>query len=68
MQKGLVSARDGGFKATTAPNWSPISMATPSCPPGWLDTVFDEFEKDEKLVCLSGPYVYYDLSRLESLR
>ena len=31
-------------------------------PPGWLDVVFGEFEKDDQLVCLSGPYVYYDLS------
>jgi cellulose synthase/poly-beta-1,6-N-acetylglucosamine synthase-like glycosyltransferase len=60
LQKGLVSARDGGFQATTAELVANIDGDT-IVPPGWLDTVFREFEKDEKLVCLSGPYVYYDL-------
>jgi Glycosyltransferases, probably involved in cell wall biogenesis len=31
-------------------------------PPGWLDVVYREFAKDPGLVCLSGPYVYYDMS------
>ncbi len=60
-QKGLVSARDGGFKATTAELVANIDADT-IVPVGWLDTVFAEFDKDEKLVCLSGPYIYYDLS------
>lgn len=60
-QKGLVSARDAGFSATSAELVANIDADT-MVPPGWLDTVFAEFEKDEKLVCLSGPYVYYDLS------
>ena len=60
-QKGLVSARDGGFRATTAELVANIDADT-LVPPGWLDTVFTEFEKDPTLVCLSGPYVYYDLS------
>lgn len=61
LQKGLVSARDGGFQATTAELVANIDGDT-MVPAGWLDTVFREFEKDEELVCLSGPYVYYDLS------
>src|ERR1700712_1631384 len=60
-QKGLVSARDGGFQATTAELVANIDGDT-IVPPGWLDTVFREFERDPGLVCLSGPYVYYDLS------
>ena len=60
-QKGIVSARDGGFRATTAELVANIDADT-MVPPGWLDTVFEEFEKDPKLVCLSGPYIYYDLS------
>ena len=60
LQKGLVSARDGGFRATTAELVANIDGDT-IVPPGWLDTVFREFEKDDRLVCLSGPYVYYDL-------
>lgn len=61
LQKGLVSARDGGFRTTTAELVANIDGDT-IVPPGWLDTVFAEFEKDPKLVCLSGPYVYYDLN------
>ncbi len=60
-QKGIVSARDGGFNATTAELVANIDADT-MVPEGWLDIVFDEFEKDPRLVCLSGPYVYYDLS------
>ncbi|HWA17935.1 MAG TPA: glycosyltransferase family 2 protein [Devosia sp.] len=60
-QKGLVAARDGGLKATTAELVANIDADT-IVPEGWLDVVFDEFEKDPKLVCLSGPYIYYDLS------
>ena len=60
-RRASVSARDGGFKATTAELVANIDGDT-IVPPGWLDTVFSEFEKDPKLVCLSGPYVYYDLS------
>src|SRR3569833_774788 len=60
-QKGLVSVRDGGFRATTAELVANIDADT-LVPPGWLDTVFREFDKDSTLVCLSGPYVYYDLS------
>ncbi len=61
VQKGLVSARDAGFRATTAELVANIDGDT-IVPPGWIDTVFAEFEKDPKLVCLSGPYVYYDLN------
>ena len=60
LQKGLVSARDGGFRATTAELVANIDGDT-IVPEGWIDTVFAEFEKDDKLVCLSGPYIYYDL-------
>lgn len=60
-QKGIVSARDGGFQATTAELVANIDGDT-MVTPGWLDVVFEEFEKDGGLVCLSGPYVYYDLN------
>ena len=61
LEKGLVAARDGGFKATTAELVANIDADT-IVPPGWLDVVFREFEKDAALVCVSGPYVYYDMS------
>lgn len=60
-EKGLGAARDGGLKATSAELVANIDGDT-IVPTGWLDTVFAEFENDPRLVCLSGPYVYYDLS------
>jgi glycosyltransferase involved in cell wall biosynthesis len=61
MQKGLVHARAAGFDATQAELVANIDADT-IVPAGWLDTVMAEFAKDEKLVALSGPYIYYDLS------
>lgn len=60
-KKGLVNARDAGFQATDADLVANIDSDT-LVPEGWLTTVFEEFERDEKLVCLSGPYIYYDMS------
>lgn len=60
-KKGLVNARDAGFQATDADLVANIDSDT-MVPEGWLDVVFDEFARNERLVCLSGPYVYYDMS------
>jgi cellulose synthase/poly-beta-1,6-N-acetylglucosamine synthase-like glycosyltransferase len=61
LEKGLVAARDAGFRATTAELVANIDADT-VVPAGWIDTVLAEFERDPRLVCLSGPYFYYDLS------
>jgi len=60
-KKGLVNARDAGFNATNAELIANIDSDT-MVPEGWIDTVLREFGKDPKLVCLSGPYIYYDMS------
>jgi glycosyltransferase involved in cell wall biosynthesis len=60
-KKGLVNARDAGFNATQAELVANIDSDT-IVPAGWLDTVLREFGKDPRLVALSGPYVYYDMS------
>jgi cellulose synthase/poly-beta-1,6-N-acetylglucosamine synthase-like glycosyltransferase len=60
-EKGLVAARDTGFRATTAELVANIDADT-VVPEGWIGTVLDEFEADPGLVALSGPYFYYDLS------
>ncbi|UXN69572.1 glycosyltransferase family 2 protein [Devosia neptuniae] len=62
-QKGLVNARDAGFAATKGFDLIANIDSDTVVPEGWLDTVIAEFAKDPKLVCLSGPYVYYDMSR-----
>jgi len=61
MEKGLVAARDAGFRATTAELVANIDADT-VVPAGWIDTVLDEFARPPRIVCLSGPYYYYDLS------
>lgn len=60
-EKGLVFARRAGFAASIGDIIANIDADT-MLTKGWIDTVFEEFEKDEKLVALSGPYIYYDLS------
>lgn len=62
--KGLVQARHAGLLATTAELVANVDADT-VLPQGWLDTVLGAFESDEKLVALSGPFIYYDLSRLQ---
>lgn len=61
-KKGLVNARDAGFAASEGYELVANIDADTLVPEGWLDTVYSEFERDSGMVCLSGPYVYYDLS------
>ncbi|MFD2649590.1 glycosyltransferase family 2 protein [Devosia albogilva] len=61
-KKGLVNARDAGFAASAGYDLVANIDADTMVPEGWLDTVYSEFERDGGLVCLSGPYIYYDLS------
>ena len=58
-QKGLLFARQRGYLSSTGDLLANIDgdiMLTP----GWVEKVMEEFEKDPKLVALSGPYIYYD--------
>ncbi len=59
--KGLVRARHAGQEASTGEIVAHIDADT-TLTQGWLATVLKEFEKDENLAALSGPYIYYDLS------
>lgn len=61
-KKGLVNARDAGFAASEGYDLIANIDSDTIVPAGWLDLVFTEFGKDDKLVCLSGPYVYYDMA------
>jgi glycosyltransferase involved in cell wall biosynthesis len=62
--KGIVKARARGFSGSSGDIVANID-ADVLLPPGWLECVFREFERNPKLVCLSGPLVYYDLPALE---
>lgn len=61
--KGLVWARRAGYLASTGELIANVDSDT-ILTPGWLDTVFDEFSKNPNLVGLSGPFKYYDLSKI----
>jgi len=61
--KGLVWARSAGFKATTGELVANIDADT-ILPEGWLKKVLAQFEKSPKLVALSGPFIYHDLSAI----
>ncbi len=65
-KKGLTWARHAGFMAATGDLIANIDADT-RLPKGWLDTVYAEFSKNEKLVALSGPYIYYDLPFFTSI-
>jgi cellulose synthase/poly-beta-1,6-N-acetylglucosamine synthase-like glycosyltransferase len=62
-RKGIVWARQAGFPASTGDLIANID-ADNSLPKGWTEKVVREFSGNERLVVLSGPLVYYDLSRL----
>jgi glycosyltransferase involved in cell wall biosynthesis len=58
-RKGVVRARQAGFRAATGDLIANID-ADVMVPEGWLVKVVGEFERDENLVAVSGPYIYYD--------
>lgn len=59
--KGLVRARRAGFLAASGRLVANIDADT-VLPEGWLRQVLAEFGADPRLVALSGPYVYDDIS------
>ena len=61
LVKGLVSARKAGFEVSTGELVANIDSDV-ILPSGWLKKVMTAFEKDDQLVALSGPFIYYDMS------
>ncbi len=59
-RKGTNHAREAGFRATTAPYVAFLDADT-LMRPGWMDKVEHYFRRDPALVCLTGPYWFYDL-------
>lgn len=60
-RKGLVMARQAGFEHSSGELIANID-ADVLLPPGWLKRVLQEFEANPKLVTLSGPFIYFDIS------
>ncbi len=65
-ERGLTKARQAGFDASTGELIANVD-ADSKLPAGWIEKVFSEFEKNEKLVALSGPFIYNHSSRLSAL-
>jgi glycosyltransferase involved in cell wall biosynthesis len=61
-EKGIVHARRAGFLATSGNLIANVDADT-RITPGWIKKVLDEFAADPELVGLSGPFIYYDVSR-----
>lgn len=60
-RKGLVRARERGYKEAKGDILAYIDADT-RMPEGWIDCVINEFENSRN-VCVSGPYIYYDISK-----
>ena len=59
--KGLVAARRAGYVVSTGDLIANIDADT-RLTKDWIEKVLGEFSKNENLVALSGPFIYYDLS------
>ena len=63
-RKGIVWARRAGFlkaKGDLLANVDADTILTP----GWVAIALREFNNNPKLVALSGPFIYYDLSNIQ---
>jgi len=61
-ERGLVKARQAGFMASSGDLIANVDADT-KLPAGWIEKVFGEFGKNEKLVALSGPFIYNHSSK-----
>ena len=60
-RKGLTFARQAGFAASTGELIANVDSDS-RLTPGWVETVLTTFAREPKMVSLSGPFIYYDLS------
>jgi glycosyltransferase involved in cell wall biosynthesis len=60
--KGLTFARQAGFLASSGRLIANVD-ADSRLTDGWVDRVLRTFEAEPELAALSGPFVYYDLTR-----
>lgn len=59
-QRGANRAREAGFAASKG-RFVAFLDADTELGRGWIDRALGAFAKDPALVCLSGPFIYYDL-------
>lgn len=60
MRRGANRTRETGF-ATSRGGLVAFLDADTEMPHRWMKRALQEFKKDNRLVCLSGPFIYYDL-------
>ena len=60
-RKGLTFARQAGFAASSGDLIANVDSDS-RLTPGWVARVLETFAEEPKLVSLSGPFVYYDLT------
>lgn len=65
-QKGLTKARQRGFVESTGDILAYIDADT-HMPEKWIEILENNFNKNPDCACLSGPYVYYDVSKFKQL-
>lgn len=61
--KGLTKARQAGLEASYGEVVGYVDADT-RMPPGWIDKVLEGFQ-DSDVVCMSGPYIYYDATLVQ---
>src|ERR1019366_10238774 len=61
MRKGLTFARQAGFAGSSGELIANVDSDS-RLTPGWVEKVLKGFAADPKMVALSGPFVYYDLT------
>jgi glycosyltransferase involved in cell wall biosynthesis len=60
-RKGLLFARQRGFEESRGDLLACIDADT-IVPRGWIEMARRAFSRSPRLACVSGPYIYYDLS------
>jgi cellulose synthase/poly-beta-1,6-N-acetylglucosamine synthase-like glycosyltransferase len=65
-RKGLSMARHRGYLESSGELIVNLDADT-RMPRGYLSTVVREFERDPRMVCFTGPFVYYDLPALPKI-
>ena len=59
-KKGITKARQRGLDEARGDIIAFIDADT-RMPLGWYEAISEEFTKDPRLACLSGPYLYFDI-------
>jgi glycosyltransferase involved in cell wall biosynthesis len=64
-RKGITRARQCGFLAASGDILAYVDADTRP-PAGWIEQIWEQFDKRKDLACLSGPYSFYDLNGIHN--